>query len=515
MTKAMRLDTYLCTHSVEEFLSLPETQVQDDVAREIQAFDELLHIADSLTLFHDQNNEPYVFFEDEHETANVYSAVVKEKLSLLYYRSTNEPVPDKALKDVLRILSARAKYEDDSQQIELFVRAAQKDDAIYYDLGEGNAARITSTGWKVDRAPILFKRYLHQQRQVMPHSGDPWKLFDFVNVPKEQQLLVLVTIISTIIPGIPHPILHPYGSQGSGKSSLFKIIKKLCDPSSIDLLVTPSDKKETSQILSHHYVCLFDNMSDLPPWLSDVLAMASTGAALSKRRLHTDEDDVFLQFKGCVGINGINTLINRPDLMDRAILLQLRRIESSVRREEKELWSSFETERPKILGGMFDALSRAMAIYPAVELNKKPRLADFARWGYAIAEALGKSGEEFIASYLLNIKMQQEEIVQESLLAQAVLKFMENRLQYDGTVKQCYDELSKLVETDKRHHSWPKHPNQLRKALQVIEVNLLEYGIRFSVEDGHRRQGVVIHFSRETNESASQTSTSSTDADNK
>jgi hypothetical protein len=497
MYKKMRLDNYLCKHTVQEFLSLPEKEPEFDINDGHEAIDQLLLMAESLTLFHDQDDEPYAFIEDTHETAKIHSKKIFEMLSLKYYLRTHQVSPKNALNDALCLLSARANYDQNSPQIELFVRVAHQDNAFYYDLCDGNVVKITAEGWSVEEAPILFKRYSHQQRQVIPVSGgDPWRLFDFVNVPQEHQLLVLTAIISTFIPNIQHPILHPYGPHGSGKSSLCKIIKKLCDPSSVDVAGLPSDQKELVQLLSHHHVLFFDNLSDLPSSTSDILAMACTGAGFSKRKLYTDEDDIILHMKRCIGLNGINALITKPDLMDRAILLQLHHIESTALLEDKILWDNFDAAKPGILGGIFDVLQKAITIHKKVELEKKPRMVDFARWGCAIAEALDRDGKAFIASYFSNIRLQQDEIVQGSLLAQAVLKLMDDKLNWDGTMKQCHDALSELIGPDSKDVSWPRHSNQLRKALHLIEVNLMEYGIRFNVEAGHRREGVKIHFKK-------------------
>ena len=54
---------------------------------------------------------------------------------------------------------------------------------------------------------------------------------------------------------------------------------------------------------------------------------------------------------------------------------------------------------PVILGGIFDVLAKALEIIPTVTLPKVPRMAGFAKWGYAIAEALNTAGEEFLINY--------------------------------------------------------------------------------------------------------------------
>ena len=37
-----------------------------------------------------------------------------------------------------------------------------------------------------------------------------------------------------------------------------------------------------------------------------------------------------------------------------------------------------------------------MKIFDSVELERLPRMADFAKWGYAIGEALGGHGNQFL-----------------------------------------------------------------------------------------------------------------------
>ena len=134
--------------------------------------------------------------------------------------------------------------------------------------------------------------------QVTPVSGgNPDDVFEFLNISNDHQLLFLVYIITNFIPDIPHPVLHPHGEKGAGKTTMFKIIKKLCDPSSIEALIMPRDAQQLVQVIAHHQVCLFDNISGIKPWVTDLLAQACTGAGLSKRQLYTDDEDIIFQVK--------------------------------------------------------------------------------------------------------------------------------------------------------------------------------------------------------------------------
>jgi hypothetical protein len=476
-------------HSVDDLSCLKTTQIAEKKSNKGIQEEVVLEIADSLNLFHDQYREPYVFIDNE--AIKITSSDFKYRLSSECHSRTGKFPSDYELKKIINVLAGIAICGCNQQ--ELFVRVAKKGNSFYFDLCAGEVVVIRSGEWFVTKAPILFRRYNHQSKQVLPvKGGNPWRVFEFVNVPVEHQILVLAAITSNFIPDIPHPIFHPYGPQGSGKSSLFRVIKKLCDPSAMEIAITPRDRHDLIQKINHHHVCLFDNLSDLPAWVSDILAMACTGAGFSKRKLYTDDDDVIMQVKRCIGVNGINTLISKPDLMDRAILLPLERIDSSKRREERGLWNSFEAAKPEILGGMFDALSRAIEIHPTVRIGSYPRMADFSGWGYAIAEALGKTGEQFLQEYQENIERQNEEVIQSNALAQAVISFMEDKSEWKGTVHYFFNELLLRTHVPKDDPSFPKHANQLRRWLNRIKVNLAERGITFEIGKFRSREGVII-----------------------
>src|SRR5262249_53408637 len=80
------------------------------------------------------------------------------------------------------------------------------------------------------------------------------------------------------------------------------------------------------------HVLAFDNLSGLPPWLSDTLCRLTSGGAFSTRRLFTDQDEILFTAARPVILNGIEDVITCPDLADRAILLMLAPIAERQRR---------------------------------------------------------------------------------------------------------------------------------------------------------------------------------------
>ena len=102
-------------------------------------------------------------------------------------------------------------------------------------------------------------------------------------------------------------------------------------------------------------------------------------------------------------LNGIEDVVTRPDLADRAIVLSLTQDSESARRAEAEILAAFEAERPRILGALLDAVAHGLKRLPSIRLDKLPRLADFALWATACETALWQHGT-FRAAYYHNLE---------------------------------------------------------------------------------------------------------------
>jgi len=134
----------------------------------------------------------------------------------------------------------------EGKEYTLYNRVAPAPDGLWIDMADdmGRAIKVTAEGWHVvENPPILFRRYSHQKSLPIPvPGGDPRLFLQFVNVKddnEDTQLLLLCTVISYLLPTIPHVILTLHGIQGSGKTCLFKLIRTLIDPSIIEVLTLP------------------------------------------------------------------------------------------------------------------------------------------------------------------------------------------------------------------------------------------------------------------------------------
>src|SRR5262249_29701689 len=81
--------------------------------------------------------------------------------------------------------------------------------------------------------------------------------------------------------------------------------------------------------------------------------------------LFSDDDEVLFDATRPVLLTGIEDLAVRPDLADRAIILQLPVIEDARRLTERSFWERFQEARPRVLGALLAAVSWALRPLPS------------------------------------------------------------------------------------------------------------------------------------------------------
>lgn len=453
-----------------------------------------------IELFYDEFKQPFAYINTggRGEIWSCNGKQFKYWLSHLFWKMEHKIPHSNAVANALAVICGIALNE--GKEYKLNNRIAQREGAIWYDLSNENweAVRISKNGWQIVKIPpILFKRQTHQQNQTTPTAnGDIKEFLSFVNVRDENKLLLLVYLVSSFIPDIPHPILVIHGPQGSAKSMLSKMIKRLVDPSILEVCDFPTTKAELAQILSHHHYVVFDNLSYISDSNSDVLCRAVTGGGFSKRELYTNDDDIIYAFKRAINLNGINPVATKPDLLERSMLLELERISNPNRKKESLILEDFQNKLPSMVGGIFDVISKAMQIKDSIKLSDLPRMADFTEWGCAIAEALGYSKQEFLAAYFANIKSQNNQVIYDSPVCVALLDFMDQQQDWDGTMTELLVLLNNRTNNlniDTKERAWPKSAASLSAKINNFKTNLEEAGIGISRFDKDRQRQIYIH----------------------
>ena len=454
--------------------------------------------------FENEIGESYVAIDNGEykETMKIKSSRYRKMLTKLFYEAEGKPIKTDAMNQAISVFEMKSTFSGKTRKLEKRISSYEND--MYYDLGDDKwkAIKITNKGCLIEeKSPILFARGANMKQQVTPNfdvSADKLlKLLDkhFRFKENEDKILFIAYLVSCLVAGIPHPILVLFGEKGAAKSTTMKMIRSIIDPAKNDLLSLPTSKTDLALSLANNYMPSFDNLDTISPEKSDMLCMAATGGSFSRRMLYTDEDEVIVSFKRCVVLNGINVVASRADLLDRAIVLELERISESDRKTEKEVWEDFELDMPIILGACFRTLSKAMEIQPTIGLDKLGRMADFTIWGYAIAEAVGIGGENFLEAYLKNQSRANEEAIFSNPLAASVVAFMSKKKNWIGSVSEFLgglEDIACLEKINTNNRVFPNAPHVLSKRLKEVKSNLEQVGISFDIRHSGNYKKITV-----------------------
>jgi hypothetical protein len=233
---------------------------------------------------------------------------------------------------------------------------------------------------------------------------------------------------------------------------------------------------------NNSYLLAFDNLSSLSLSLSDALCRLATGGGFAVRRLYTDDEEVLFEAARPILLNGIEEIISRPDLGDRAIFLTLAPIAEMARRPEAELWREFELALPRILGALLDGVAHGLRTGNTVRLDRLPRMADFALWA-ATCETAFWGGGTFARAYAANRKAAVESIIEGDPVASCLRVIMADRTVWTGSASDLWLYAESLHENS-IGSGWAKNPRALAGRLRRAQTFL-------------RTLGIVITFSRE------------------
>ena len=417
--------------------------------------DVLLNIATAARLFHASDGTGFadLIIDGHRETWPLRGKRFQGWLRRRYYERTWDSPSPVALNAALNALEAQAQF--DGPQHKVSVRLAEHDGLIYLDLADEfwRCIEIGPNGWRIaEDPPVRFRRSAGMQPLPLPlRGGSIEALAPFLNLASENDfVLVVAWLLGALRAGGPYPVLAIAGEQGSAKTVLSKLLRALIDPSVAPVRALPRDERELFIAASNGHVLAFDNLSGLPPWLSDTLCRLASGGAFSTRRLFSDQDEILFAAARPVILNGIEDVITRPDLADRAILLTLAPIAERQRRAEHALWRGFELARPHILGALLDAAAHGLRMLPRVRLKRLPRMADFALWATACESTFRPAGT-LEAAYSNNRRAAIENIVDADPVAALVREMMADRGQWTGSA-------SDLLQVGTNRSGWTKSP---------------------------------------------------------
>jgi hypothetical protein len=449
--------------------------------------------AKEFAFFHDRQDRPFVRLKIKGHTEvwPVESTKFRKLLARIFYKRTGMAINRNALADAITTLAGCACHDGPEEPV--FLRVASHGENILVDLcdSQWRVIEITPNGWQIlGKSPVAFIRTASMQALPVParSGGSIGPLWDLLNVTIAQRPLVAGALLNYYNPHGPYFVVNFIGEQGTAKSCAARILRMLVDPNENPMRSPPRDERDLiAQAASNRCVC-FDNLSMLPAWLSDALCRLSTGGGHSARQLYTDLEEVSLDVKRPVILNGIEDVATRPDLAERALQIELERIDDNKRIPEKRLWQRFEAARPSIFSALLDGVACALRELPNVNMDSLPRMADAALWAAAGEVAFGWERGTFTSAYCQNLQEGAMASVDAHPVGVTIRQLLDEETEWIGEPAELLSALNELAQEElRRAPNWPQTPRALSARLSRLAQAFRRAGIEFESVRGQRR----------------------------
>jgi hypothetical protein len=467
------------------------------------------------TLWHDSTGAGWIDFtvDGNQQTARIRSKRFRDFLSRVLWQREKRSVSSEGWSEAVNILEGLARF--DGPEREAFLRVGKHEGAIYIDLGteDWRIIRVSPTGWDIipySECPIRFYRADCQLPLPIPtRDGSLDDLWRLLNVKEADRPLVLGWILSTMTPDGSKPILCFSGEKGSGKSSAASLLKRLTDPTNVDMAGGVEEQRQFAVAAANRWVLCFDNLTHLSTEQQNLLCRASTGGGFTYRALYTDLDEVSVKYLRPQILTGVDLVPTRSDILERCLIVRLERIPEKNRLSERKLESLTSSLLPGIYGSLLDLMATALRNLPTIELDELPRMGDF----YELCIAAGIPS--FVEVYATNIKTGNQAAVEANPLTDGILALLDAHNGYwEGTSTELVRKLQELDPTSREFQKLSAS-SVGKKMASSLRSDLAAVGVTVKQGKGNKGQRYlvlsrVVEFEK-TMPQVSQTSTPSLD----
>lgn len=458
------------------------TDTQNNVtAKEKSLADKAIElILKDCVLVHDQQKEPYAIVTKDgvRQVHSIDSKSFSDMVASKYYATKKSALSDASLKTMVSTLTGKAIYE--GQMVQTHMRIAKTEVGYWLDLCNDmrEAVLINKSGWRVisaDSTP-LFCRSRSMKAIPAPVSGgsldDLWKL---VNIPQENQLIVVAWLLECLREDTPHVVMEFVGEQGSAKSTSQKLLRMLIDPNVANLRSAPKKVEDVWVGANNCHLVSFENLSSLSQDYQDALCVLATGGAHATRAHYTNKDESIIELRKPIIVNGITNNVTAQDLLDRSIQIELPPINNRL--QSKDVDQAFTFAYPELVGALLDQFVKALQFLDDVKIpdQDKPRMLDFANLGEAVFQANGFASGEFLSRYKSMRQNGVSRTIDASSIGSAVMTFMDEHPNgWSGQLVSLLPQLNRYRPIG--DPNWPKSPKGLGDELRRLSPAIRTLG---------------------------------------
>lgn len=387
----------------------------------------------------------------------------------------------------------RVSYWDNEQQI---LRVSRFDGTVYRLDGMTMEEEANGDG------PVVFDDSSAWTPYKPDYSGNgtviDWSMTDIPNwseAKDEHSLLYrawwLATFFTELCP--TRPILVMKGEHGSGKSMSLRILLRLMFGLATDVVGVPEKADSFVALTSNSHIVAIDNMDEPVKEIRDKIASLSTGKIDQLRRLYTTNESITIRYRCWLAVTSRTPdTLQRGDLVDRTVILPVKRVEDSERVRESFFLAEVMKKRDLWWGDSLSALNQVVAEIRRSGVPKRAglRMEDWAALGTVIARGCGQ--EDIWEKSLNEVKVRQREfLLFDNVVAEAIEAWLSSS-QYTSTfltTRNLYEAAkSALFDVDRPDSSWPRSVKSFGRQLADIRLDLREHLSKSGVRMQWRRQ---------------------------
>jgi hypothetical protein len=382
------------------------------------------------------------------------------------------------IKEAVERLAGKAIVLGD--EFEAFARIAKIGDVIFIDLcdPQWRAIKIDESGWEViSDPPVHFTRT--SGMNPLPHPVRGGAISEFrellPGISFDDWIKLQGFLVGVFNPDGTQPMLVVSGRQGSGKSSTVAMVRDVIDPNQVSVRSMPKKIEEMFVATESSRLQVFDNVSYLTADQSDALAQILSGGGLTKRKLYSDTEEIAITTKQPIILNGITDVVDRADVDERALHIELEVMDPTERRLDSELRDKFNEMAPRLLGSILDAVSAALRNWNSVELDELPRLAELAKFVTAGESELQMEPGDFarVLKEQTNERSRTRAELDPVIVAIRDHAFTIMESVFEGTFQELLERIDEWLPGPRR--SWTAR--KLSSAIKRVEADLTAIGI--------------------------------------
>ncbi len=415
-------------------------------------------------------------------------------------------------KEVLSTALATVESQADAAiPVRLKLRASNEDDLIRIDLGHHDEkfVEITADGWRVirladgDRSPHPSKTFWRRSRGTLampePISGgsrDELRELLQMQADDPRWKLIWGWAVGSVFERFARPALWCVGVQGSGKTTVGKLVKNLIEPTP-ELGKPPTNPRDDLVVATSYFCPSFDNITSITTETSNFFCNLVTGVMNDRRMLYTDEDMVSRSLRRTAVATSLSLPFGlKADALERIVLVEFERMDDTARLTESEMLRRFNEMWPRLLGALYDdvvkvlgAMARVMALKPVL-----PRMADYAAVLHALDEAEGNymAPDGFAASYTdLVIGTMAERAIEDPLVSVLLGLVKRPGDTWSGTANELFAAINPKRPAE-AGDAWPKGSAALGRALTGLSEPMKAAGLELARVRGNGGRVITI-----------------------